>query len=311
MNRLAAIFVLLLVLFATDRASADSSNPARSVEKADTGLALFEKGSWEAALASFREAEVLYHSPVYVLYTAKCLEQLGRFTEAKREYERVASEELPSSAPDPWRSAKEEGRSALFELDARFPSIRIQVPSSTPTTRVSVDGNAAALGEELPLDPGTHRIEAVDGARRAQKSVTLTAGQKAVNVELRLPRAIAARPTKPKPSPKRGPNVPGLVLTIVGGAALIGGGVTGIVALKKADEARNDLPESCVGTKCPESQRGAVEDRTASARRFATISDGLFIGGSVLVTAGVLLLLIDPGAKPQAAFRSSHGVVRF
>lgn len=313
MRRLTILCLALALVFACDVARADPSGAARSVEKADAALALYDKQDWSASLAAFREAETLYHSPVYVLYTAKCLEQLGQFTQAKREYERVAGEVLPPSAPEPWQKAKDEGKTALAALDERFPSVRIEVPGSTTSTRVSVDGRDVTPGAALNLDPGSHRIVAVDGARRVQRDVSLEAGQKDVRVVLSLPVLPKSRSVRerPQPMPKRGPNVPGLWLTIAGGAALVGGAVTGVIALQKADDARNDLPESCRGTTCPESQRDAVEDRTRDARRFATVSDGLFIGGGVLVTAGVLLLILDPYAEPKAALGGSRGVLRF
>jgi hypothetical protein len=312
MSRFTVLCVSLVLLCACP-ARADSSDAARSVEKADAGLALYEKRDWSGSLASFREAEALYHSPVYVLYMAKCLEQLGHFTEAKREYERVAGEVLPPSAPEPWQKAKDEGKTALSSLDERFPSIRIEVHGASTNTRVSVDDRDVLPGATLNLDPGSHRIAAVDGARRASRDVTLEAGQKDLRVVLSLPAPTKTQRARvrPRPATKRGPNVPGLWLTIAGSAVVVGGAVTGVVALQKADDARNDLPDSCRDTTCPESQRGAVEDRTRDARRFATISDGLFIGGGALLTAGVLLLILDPGAEPEATLGASRGILHF
>lgn len=310
---LVSIFVsVALTLFAV-QARAQGSDPARSVEKADAALASYEKGNWEAALASFLEAEALYHSPVYVLYTAKCLEHVDRFTEAKLAYERVAAEVLPASAPEPWQKAKDEAATALSALDRRFPSIRIEVAAATQSTRVSVDGRDVPVGEEVRLDPGTHRLAAADGSRRASRSIVVEPGKQNVHILLELPKPLVLLRKKPASRRitamprKRGPNVPGLVLGIVGGAALIGGAVTGVLALQKADDAKQDLPESCIGQTCPESQRGAVNDRTRDARRFATISDGLFIGGGVLVTTGVLLLIFDPHARSNAGFAAPVG----
>jgi tetratricopeptide (TPR) repeat protein len=309
---LLAVFLALFCWASPTRAQGNEAK--RSVEKADAGLQLYERNEWQPALESFQEAEKLYHSPVYLLYTARCLQKLGRWMEAKREYERLLAEQLTKKEPDTWRAAHDDARRDLDALIRELPSVHVEVLGATSTTRVTVDDESIPLGRDVPLDPGQHRIVAVDGVRRANQSVKLEPGQKSVRVVLRFAELLANKPVAPKERAKvssKGPNVPGLVLTAAGGAALIAGGIVGFIALDKAKDAKDDLPESCVGTTCPTSQKGAVEDRTANARRFATISDGLFIGGGALVTAGVLFLILDPGDAPKKTARTSPALLRF
>lgn len=84
-------------------------------------------------------------------------------------------------------------------------------------------------------------------------------------------------------------NLPAL-LTTLGGALLLGGGV-GLAIL--AGNAGSELDEGCSttdsGTFCPESLAGQVKRE----RRASAVADGLFVAGAVAVGIGVYLFLRD------------------
>jgi hypothetical protein len=87
----------------------------------------------------------------------------------------------------------------------------------------------------------------------------------------------------------------GFVTAGVGGAALIGGVVTGIMAKGKS----SDATKQCANKVCP---TAAAKDFD-SASSLATVTDVLLIGGAVLAAAGVTLVIVGGhgGAPAQRA----------
>ncbi len=72
----------------------------------------------------------------------------------------------------------------------------------------------------------------------------------------------------------------------VGGAGLIAGGITGILALS----AHSDLASKCGSAPCPPSEQSAVDSYNA----LGTVSTVGFVVGGVGVAASVVLLLLKP-----------------
>src|SRR5262249_34295030 len=124
-------------------------------------------------------------------------------------------------------------------------------------------------------------------------------------------KAATPAPAAPPPAPARadrGPYLPGLIVAGVGGAALVAGGVIGLIARDKATSATQHLPAStCKGTTCLPSTKPQIEPRFDSARDLGSAADGLLIGGATLLAVGVALWLIDPRAQSAvAAHASAH-----
>lgn len=102
-----------------------------------------------------------------------------------------------------------------------------------------------------------------------------------------------------------GGNVGPWIVMGIGGAMLVGGAITGIVALGKT----NDIESKCPSDVCPKSFDLAGE--RSSAKTFVRITDVLLIGGG-LVTAGGLGWLLFGGSKteeaPKPAARARAGL---
>ncbi len=289
--RRVAVALLLAVLIPSTLHAEPDGRSRRAVESANAGLKLYEHGKWDDALAKFREAEGLYHSPVFVLYRARTLGRAGRWRQALAVYEEVLREALPSDAPAAWRDALRDARSEKTALELEIPSVIVECP---PGARVTVDGEPVAAGEEIALDPGRHLILAREGSRSTSREVRLEQKQKRRRVTLAFPPA-PARTHEP------GWLTPGSVVTGLGGATLLAGGVVGVVALSAASRAKDDLPETCDGNVCPRSRRGEVESTTANARTLGNVSTGLVIGGAVVLAGGIVLWLSQGDAQAQTA----------
>lgn len=276
-----------------------------AIQKGREGVALFERGQWRESLALFREADALFHSPVLTLYSARAERNLGNLVEAAELYRALARETIREDSPAIWAKAQSDGAAELAELEADIPSLTVALLGASKSAAVSVDGRSVEVGAPARLNPGAHRVVAVDGARTLTRSVTLTRGQpiQTVTLDLRVP-ASPALPVS-VPSSDGWQNF-GIVLTVVGGASLVAGGVLGGIALEEAAAAEARLPVTCTSDgRCLSKDRTAVEESYASSQTFAAVSDGLLIGGGVLAATGIILLIVDPdgGSTVSAAAR--------
>lgn len=73
----------------------------------------------------------------------------------------------------------------------------------------------------------------------------------------------------------------------VGGAMLVGGAITGIVALGKT----SDIESKCPGDVCP--QNFDLDDARSSASTFVRVTDVLLIGGAIVGLGGAAWLLLS------------------
>src|SRR6266545_4476278 len=87
------------------RAQAEMPESVRALEIGHEGLKLFQIGDYRSALLRFEEAEQLAHSPVFVLYVARCQRGLGRLTNAKATLEQLVSQGTGPKWPAVWRKA--------------------------------------------------------------------------------------------------------------------------------------------------------------------------------------------------------------
>jgi hypothetical protein len=182
----------------------------------------------------------------------------------------------------------------------------------------------------LRLRAGTHTLTATSPDGRQQKwDVSVTPGQ---TLEHRFEfnaapaaaapvaaAAVAAPPataTEPSPAPAAPPpaadqgaskgggsplRTVGFVAAGVGGAALIGGIVTGLMAKSSESKAK----DQCQDKVCPTKAASDFD----SAASLATVTNVLLIGGGVLAAAGVTLVIVggkgngDQPPKPASAPR--------
>jgi len=95
----------------------------RAAELAHEGLQRYKEGKWLDALSRLESAQKLVRSPVFDLYMARALRNVGRLLEAKAHYEAIAGSPLPESAPRAWRDAHSEAGRELSAVAERIPSL--------------------------------------------------------------------------------------------------------------------------------------------------------------------------------------------
>ena len=285
---------LCVVAFAVLLAAPAWAQPT-AVDLAADAKAHYDRGEWQDALRLFEEAERIAHSPVLVLYTARCLRNLDRLIRAQELFMQVASEALPGDAPKPFQRAVSEAKDDLAALNGRIPRLVIDRSGAPSDWAVSIDG-APTTETRVAVDPGKHVVLAVSGGQeRFRKEVSVTEGA-SVTVKV-MPSASAppspALPGLPTPSPDPDqaadpdgfPVAPGIILTSVGAVAVGVGVALRVVALNKV----SDIKERCVGGSCLREDEAELD----SAVTFQNTSTGLFIAGGVLAAAGVVLLVVS------------------
>jgi hypothetical protein len=178
--------------------------------------------------------------------------------------------------------------------------------------------NAASLGVRRAVDPGPHVLRVTaDGYKAAEMKFTVLEGGSATeNVTLEKDTSAVAAAPAPAPggAPATGPGAapPGALATTggeapapakksilpwvafgVGGAGLLLGGITGIVALGD----HSTLADKCKNG-CPADQKGTLD----SYHTMGLLSTVGFIVAGVGAAAGVVLLVTQPkDAGPESA----------
>jgi hypothetical protein len=207
----------------------------------------------------------------------------------------------------------EDAAKELIEgVRGRIATLTIAPKEAYKDLSVKLDGAplaTAALGDKLPLNPGTHKLTAeAPGRRPFEESFSVAAKEtKTVAIELAVdPAATAASPT-PSATAGGAPNGPGtpdrgggpgplpVALLVGGGAAVVGGVVFLVVSAVRGDS----IDEECGGPErkaCPKSRTKDINDEIQGVKNFQIL--GGVIGGVGVIAAGVgtALLLTAPSA---------------
>ncbi len=311
---------------AQNQPPAEGSSAERAIAAGKAGIAAYELGKWQEALEQFRQAETLYHSPVFALFAARSLRQLGQSLEARVALQKLASEAIADTAPAAWQKVPADARLELAELAADIPTVTLKVEGGA--TSVTLDDAPAAPDRAIEVDPGRHRAVVSDGVRQREQAfdvalrshprLRLSLSEPAASPPFRPVTRPASSAAAPRVSPRTTLVWSGWLMTGAGAAALASGSVVGVLALSRRAHLRDSLEDSvpdggCQQARCLESERGAVDAHFAPARRLAVASDVLWISGAVLSAAGVTLLLIDRNSSDQprvaVSVRATGGAV--
>ncbi len=287
--RLVAVLCLALTfVFATPRrARAAPTDAQRALDLGYEADALFGKGDWSAAYEKFRQADALAHSPVFVVYMARCRRNAGRLIDAAALYTRVTAEPLGPNAPKPFRAAVADASTELEAVRAAIPRLVVRVVGRHANeVELRVDGRVVSPGEALEVDPGPHAILATAPGAEAREAVDLEPGSGETAVELTL---TAARAGAPAPETSaRGSIVPGVLVLSLAAVGFELGAITGGLAASDASAVK----EGCIEGRCLRSDA----DRLDRANTLATVSTVGFVVGGVSLVTGIVLIAVRPGA---------------
>jgi len=308
---------LLAVVVTLPAAAAETA--AEDVAAARTlgvqGITLADDGHCAEAIEKLERAEALYHAPTILGRLGECQVEIGHIVLGTENLNRVVREQLAPNAPSAFKAAQERAKKVLDKALPRIAYLTVHVEPSTANASVTVDTSpvpAALIGAERPTDPGTHEVSAIAAgfidakssvtlAEGAHQEVTLTLTRDATAPVAAVAPAAAPAPVAPtQPPPAAAPRDNSLAIFAlgVGGAGLLAGSITGIMAISK----KGSL--DCPNKQCPPSQH----DKLDSANTLAMVSNVGFGVGIVGVAVGTVLLLT--GKKAEAAPTASVGTLR-
>jgi hypothetical protein len=289
---------------------------AQARDLAGRGFEALKRKDYAAAEELFRRADSLVHAPTLELDHARALVGLGKLVEGHERYEQVIREGAAPNAPWQWKRAVAEARSELVAVDRRMAWLTITVHGGGAPV-VEVDGKVvpgAAQGVRRATNPGPRVISVhADGFLPIQRSITLEEGQ-SNELELTLepdPHLLStpSEPEKPRRivlvAPPRSPPGPDRTLPIVllsaGGATLVAGTITGIMAIG----VRSDLERACNGVVCVptnEQEYADYREQRDKYRALGTVSGvTLALGAGATLTGAALLLFAGKSSESRAS----------
>jgi len=306
--------------FAGDRALSTAR------ELAKQGLQAYDAGRYGEAAEKLAKAYEVVRVPTLAVNEARALVKLGKLVAASELYleaKRIPSEKSWQSAQfDAQRDAEKERNDLL----PRVPRLKVKFKGASPSEiALSIDGAAvpsALAEEEQVVDPGERHVEGTRGNEVVTQSVTVKEGDHAM-VTLQFVQSaarVAVTPgvgSAPQENQNAGQSIAavsplaapqtldkrpsstqktiGWVTLSLGGAGLIAGSVTGIMAMAKRSSLLDSNTCSADAKHCSAAQSSDVD----AYNGLRTISTVGFIAGGVLAATGVTLLLTAPKRESQ------------
>lgn len=198
------------------------------------GLAAARQDDWETARRHFARSYGIAPRASTLLNLAGAQAQTGRLVDAAESYRRFIREASGRS-----ERLVPRAREALEALEPRLAHVTVTAPSASDQDVVTLDDDElprAALGVELPVDPGAHRVALARGddtlderrlelAEGERRSVALEAASEPVMASVPPEALVADRPDE-----EGGDDTALIVgLTLGGVAAVAVGVIVGVV----------------------------------------------------------------------------------
>lgn len=267
-------------------------------------LALQSGGDWAGALALLEKVAAVAPTPQVRFNIALCQEKLGKLSAALGNYRIAATAAHDAKAAD----VEKQSTAKVAEIEGRLPKLVVTRGANAGAAAIVVDGTelgAAAIGKDMPVDPGPHQIETrpPGGGKPTLVVVQIAEGEKksvVANLEETKPEPTApvvTTPVTPRDEGTGGSNkgliYGGFGLAVVGVAV---GSVTGLLMFSK----KSDLDSACNANKeCPPD----THDDLSGAKTMATISTISFIAAGVGVGVGVFGLVTKKSSSTTGSTR--------
>lgn len=294
----ALLCTTLLVGTTTGIAFAEPSaaDIAQAREIGQQAIAAFEAANYAEAEKLFLSAQNLFPAPTLTLGLARAQVKLGKLVAAQESYNKIVREQSQNAnLPPAFKDALDSAKSEVGPVSAKIANVVIRVDGA-PNPTVTLDGqpvSSAGLGLKRPVDPGSHAVHAeAPGFKPADASFQVAeAGAAELNLKLEKPGpgdgVAGAQPGTGGSVPEQAGPSSGNNKTLayaafgVGGAGIVLGGVTGLIAVSK----HGKLADACTNGKCPSNQAAAIR----SYKTMGTLSTVGFIVGVLGAGTGAVL----------------------
>jgi hypothetical protein len=298
MRWLALALVSSLSAFALPlHAQTSGSNKAAAEALFSEGRTLAAAGRCAEAIPKFQGSQRLDPGVGTLLNLAECYEQVGKTASAWAEYREVISLARAAGSKEREELATQRAKA----LEPKLSRLAVKVAAGADASSISVkrDGEAlqpAELGVAIPIDPGSHVIEASAPGKQTW-SYTIEVGKDADSKLVEVPPLVddgagvgpgpagGGGPTDAASSDGSTQRTIGLVVAGVGVVGVALGAVFGLQASSKWSDAKE---------KCSDYPFGCGDDGVSmadDAKSAATISTIGFIAGGVCLAGGAALWL--------------------
>ena len=263
------------------------------------GVALAAANNCAAALVKYKEVATVKMTAQVSFNIAECEERLGKLVQALGNYRLAVSQ---AGEDKNLHKLLREAGGRVEAIEARIPKLTIARAKGSEAAQIQLDGTEigqSQLGVPMPVDPGAHVIIAkVEGKEYLHENVNLAEKEtKTFTVKVDVPKPklekapVEQGPVEPPPPPPKS-RVPGIVVTAVGGAAL----VTGLAAIGVRQSAIGTLNGICQDNKCPDTQE--ARDAASKGKTFTGLSEVMVPVGVAAAVVGIVLIA---NAGPQKA----------
>lgn len=310
----APLALLIMASAAAPARAQDAQTQAMGRTLFNEGVALFNKGDFDAACPKFEASLKAYPGLGTRGKLAECLEKQGRYASAWAAYREVA--QLAMRGGDPTREQVASARAKSLEPKLAYLTVTMPPANDVPglvVKRGGVEVERTKLGAAEPVDSGAITIEV--SAPNRKTFTTQIAAMQGQSVKFEVPsleRTASAAPpigtTPPPPLPiddmppgthKDPPawqKPVGLVLVGLGVASIGVGTFFGLNAKSKYNGAFDGGGCDRATKSCDMPGQTAIDD----ARSQATLSTILFASGGAFVVAGALVFLTAPSSRSRA-----------
>ncbi len=269
-----------------------------------------DAGRWSDALDKLHHVAGVKLTPGIRYHLALCEEHLGHLVSALDLFAAAQVQARDEGARDVLRLVGKH----LDDLGPRVPRLTLRVLPADAAATVKLDGNplpTSSVGTPVPVDPGTHRLEASAEPRspavatvtlqeRDVTSIDLKLGEVPVAAPLATPgpgtttsappaptpalattTTQAAAPTEPAPAGSPGGNTRTGAILVTSGAVLLA--ASGALAFELAGNAVTTGEQQCAA------QRGPCDAERNTVRAWDFTAAGAWIGAAAVGTIAVLM----------------------
>ncbi|HEY8038326.1 MAG TPA: tetratricopeptide repeat protein [Polyangiaceae bacterium] len=287
----------------------DASSQAAAEALFREGRTLYDAGKYPEACAKFAESQRLDPAPGTQLNLAGCYEKNGQTASAWVTFKAAMGAAHQKGRAD-WEELARQRVAALEPTLSRLTIVVNATAEGLIVRRDGADVGRAEWGTAIPVDPGTHVVEAQAPQRKPLREpveVGGNGGTATVTLPELAPEATEVAGTTSDGSTQR---AIGLVVAGVGVVGLGIGSAFGLVAMGKENDALNNH--------CPnQPQCDATGVQLGQdAKSAATASTVAFAVGGVALAGGLVLYFTAPKRAAPAAsvgFRAApaHGGASF
>ena len=303
-----SIVVGALLMGSLARAQSPEAERRIARQLGEEGIAQYDDGNYAEAAERLDRAYDVVRVPTLGLWLARALEKSGRLVEASERYREVMRMSVAPDAPEQFAEAIASARAEYEALQGRIPTLHLVLEGAPlDQVEVSIDGkpiHPTLLGLPLPIDPGSHLVEAHGPDRQASSGVDLEEGSRQ-ELTLVLTEVGPAPAASASPALGRGPDTDVTVephsgrltrrqLAWLGLGVGASGLAVGTAAAVSASGKRADLDsEGCVDGGCP----ARLDDERRSYNGVLTTSYVGFGLGVVGAAVGTYLLVATPSDR--------------